>query len=329
MSRKKHSEAHENHERWLVSYADFITLLFAFFVVMYSVSSVNEGKYRVLSQSMLIAFRSASPDSMAPLQVGGMVGSATTQTVGQASMSPGVAPDLRPLPAAVVQRIQRVYLPREPDPRNPVSPSSSMLPAADGAGQELGGDSKLGQVMAKLQASLADLIRGDMVNIRHNPFWLEVEIKNSILFASGSAQVSTGALETLARIAEILREVPNRVQVEGFTDNVPINTPAYPSNWELSAGRAANVVHVLMNNGVRPDRMSAIGYGEYQPIADNGTEQGRNQNRRVVLVIMGNVDPRFPTPPGDGGVVPPTPGAGPKLTTASPPATGNLLSREN
>ncbi len=326
MSRKKHGEAHENHERWLVSYADFITLLFAFFVVMYAVSSVNEGKYRVLSQSMLIAFRSASPDSLKPIQVGGMVGAPAAQTVGQVNMDPGVAPDLRPLPTAVVQRVQRVYLSREPDMRNPPSPSG-LLPAADSAGQEVGGDSKLSQVMAKLQASLADLIRGDMVHIRHNPFWLEVEIRNSILFASGSAQVSTEALETLARIADILREVPNRLQVEGFTDNVPINTPTYPSNWELSAGRAANVVHVLMKNGVRPERMSAIGYGEYQPIADNSTEQGRNQNRRVVLVVMGNVDSRYPAPPGDGGAVPPPPTATPKLTTASPPAAGNLLSR--
>lgn len=320
MSRKKHGEAHENHERWLVSYADFITLLFAFFVVMYSVSSVNEGKYRVLSQSMLIAFRSASPDSLKPIQVGGMVGAPAQQTVGQASMNPGVAPDLRPLPAAVVQRVQRVYLPRDPDMRNS-NPSGSMRPAADNAGQEIGGDSRLGQVVAKLQASLGDLIRDDMVHIRHNPFWIEVEIKNSILFASGSAQVNAEALETLARIAEILREVPNRVQVEGFTDNRPINTPVYPSNWELSAARAANVVHVLMKNRVRPERMSAIGYGEFQPIADNSTEQGRNQNRRVVLVVMGNVDPRYPTPPAPAA-------PRPKLT-ATAPATGTGLSRKD
>lgn len=330
MSRKKHGEAHENHERWLVSYADFITLLFAFFVVMYSVSSVNEGKYKVLSQSMLIAFRAATPDSMKSLQVGGMVGAAASNSIGQAAMNPGVAPDLRPLPAAVVQRVQRVYLSRNQDARDPASRSSSITPSADGGDPEFGGDSKLGQVMAKLQASLADLIRGDMVHIRHNPFWIEVEIKNSILFASGSAQVNTEALETLARIAHILREVPNRVQVEGFTDNVPINTPAYPSNWELSAGRAASVVHTLMKNGVRPERMSAIGYGEYQPITDNTTEQGRNQNRRVVLVVMGDVDPRYPAPPPDDGRgVPLTPAATPQLTKASPPATETASSRKN
>jgi chemotaxis protein MotB len=329
MSRKKHSEAHENHERWLVSYADFITLLFAFFVVMYSVSSVNEGKYRVLSQSMLIAFRSATPESMKPIQVGGMVGTKAQQAVGQAGMDPGVAPDLRPLPVAVVQRVQRVYVPRDPDIRNPANPSGPLLPAAHNTGQGVGGDSKLGQVVAKLQASLADLIRGDMVHIRHNPFWIEVEIRNSILFASGSAQVNMEALETLARIAEILREVPNRVQVEGFTDNRPINTPIYPSNWELSAARAASVVHVLMKNGVRPERMSAIGYGEYQPIADNSTEQGRNQNRRVVLVVMGNVDPRYPSPPGAGGDAPFASVVTPKLTTASPSAPEQIPSREN
>ncbi|TVR60653.1 MAG: flagellar motor protein MotD [Candidatus Competibacteraceae bacterium] len=319
MSRKKRHEPHENHERWLVSYADFITLLFAFFVVMYSVSSVNEGKYRVLSQSMLIAFRSASPDSMKPIQVGGMVGASASQVTGQANMDPGVAPDLRPLPAAPIQRIQRVYVPRDTDMGTGVG---QQLAAADeGPGSEVVGDSKLGQVVAKLRISLADLIQGDMVNIRRNPFWIEVEIKNSILFASGSAQVNEAALETMSRIAEILREVPNRIQVEGFTDNVPINTPVYPSNWELSAARAASVVHVLMKNGVRPGRMSAIGYSEYQPIADNSTAEGRNQNRRVVLVVMGNVDPRYPTPPA--------PTTAPTLTAVSSPTTEPTASRRN
>ncbi|MCK7494375.1 MAG: OmpA family protein [Comamonadaceae bacterium] len=112
-------------------------------------------------------------------------------------------------------------------------------------------------------------------------------------------------------------EIPNRIQVEGFTDNRPINTPVCPSNWELSASRAANVVHVLMNSGVRPERMSAIGYGEYQPIADNKTEQGRMQNRRVVLVIMGNTDVRYPADFKQANSAPPTTNPAATLAEAS------------
>lgn len=297
MSRKKHAEAHENHERWLVSYADFITLLFAFFVVMYAVSSVNEGKFRVLSESMQTAFRSTSPHSMKPIQLGGMVGSPAAQSVGQANMRANVAPDLRPLPSSVIQRTPRAMMSQARDfnPKTDKSRTSTITANTDGnVGGGAGVDKNLAKVMAKLQSALADLIRTDLVNIRSSEFWVEVEIKNSILFSSGSALANPEALAPLNTIAEILREIPNRIQVEGFTDNRPIKTPVYPSNWELSAARAANIVNILMGNGVRPERMSAIGYGEYQPIADNGTEQGRMQNRRVVLVIMGNTDSRYP-----------------------------------
>lgn len=296
MSRKKHAEAHENHERWLVSYADFITLLFAFFVVMYAVSSVNEGKFRVLADSMMVAFRSTNPSSLKPVQLGGMVGSPSRQAVGQASTAPSVAPDLRPLPASLIQRAPRVMMSMTRGPALTGGPTP-VLAGDKGAksGQQANTDPNLAKVAAKLQNYLSDLIRSDVVNLRSSPFWLEVEIKNSILFASGSATVNSEALPALGAIADILREIPNRIQVEGFTDDRPISTPVYPSNWELSAARAASVVHVLMNSGVRPERMSAIGYGEYQPIADNRSEQGRLQNRRVVLVIMGNVDNRYPT----------------------------------
>lgn len=298
MSRKKHAEGHENHERWLVSYADFITLLFAFFVVMYAVSSVNEGKFRVLADSMVVAFRSPDPHSAKPIQLAEMVGSQTSQATGQPSMKKSnVAPDMRPMPSAIIQRSPRAIVMVSRDSGSNAGPSSGKAAAvltSDTAGKEAQSDPNLVKVMQKLQAALSALIRDDMVSLRRSALWIEVEIRNNVLFASGSAIVNQDALEPLGKIAAILREISNRIQVEGFTDNRPINTPVYPSNWELSAARAANVVHVLMNNGVRPERMSAIGYGEYQPIADNSSETGRTQNRRVVLVIMGNVDARYP-----------------------------------
>lgn len=323
MSRKKHAESHENHERWLVSYADFITLLFAFFVVMYAMSSVNEGKFRVLSESMMVAFRSVDPHSAKPILVAEMVGASASQSGGQPSaMQRNVAPDLRPMPTLAIQRSPRsiVTLARGDNPTNKTAMT----------GPESSADPNLAKIVAKLQAYLAELIKADMVNLRSNTLWVEVEIKNNVLFGSGSAIVSKEAQPALAEIAAVLREVPNRVQVEGFTDNQPINTPVYPSNWELSAARAANVVNLLMKNGVRPERMSAVGYGEFQPIADNGTDQGRMQNRRVVLVIMGNVDSRYPAHTQEVNTAPPARSALPdsarlaETSAAAPAVTAQL-----
>lgn len=297
MSRKKHAESHENHERWLVSYADFITLLFAFFVVMYAMSSLNEGKFRVLSESMMTAFRSMDAHSAKPMLVAEMVGGSTSQTRGNPSASRShFAPDLRPMPALAIQRAPRAVLTmsRGDSPNNKVAATS----------QETSADPNLAKVVAKLQAYLSELIKADMVNMRSNSLWIEVEIKNNLLFESGSAVANKEALQPLAEIAAVLREVPNRIQVEGFTDNKPISTPVFPSNWELSAARAANIVNILMQNGVHPERMSAVGYGEFQPIADNGTEQGRLQNRRVVLVIMGNNNVRHSVPAQEINTIP-------------------------
>ncbi|MCP5195783.1 MAG: flagellar motor protein MotD [Gammaproteobacteria bacterium] len=322
MSRKKHAEGHENHERWLVSYADFITLLFAFFVVMYAVSSVNEGKYRVLSESMSVAFKTVDAHSAKPILVADMVGAQASQSSGAPSaMGRSMAPDLRPMPSMAIQRSPRavVTIARGDNPTNKVNTTES----------ESSTDPNLAKIVAKLQAYLSELIKADMVNLRSNSLWVEVEIKNNILFDSGSAIANPEAQEPLAKIADVLREVPNRIQVEGFTDNRPINTPVYPSNWELSAARAANVVNLLMKDGVRPERMSAVGYGEYQPIADNGTEQGRMQNRRVVLVIMGNTESRYPIQTNEVNATP-LPSSGPMLgLTEAQTMVGTNISKKS
>jgi len=122
--------------------------------------------------------------------------------------------------------------------------------------------------------------------VRKTQHWLEVEIKTSILFASGSSQLAGSSVGTLQKIAHILGEYPNPIHVEGFTDDRPIKTVAFPSNWELSAARAASVVHLFSRNGIDSARMAAIGYGEHHPVADNTTADGRNANRRVVLVVL-------------------------------------------
>jgi chemotaxis protein MotB len=262
MPRKRRHEEHVNLERWLVSYADFITLLFAFFVVMYAISSINEGKYRVLSDTMTAAFKT-TPKTARPIQVG----------------SDGVTGEPSPL-----QNDQTAA--GQPSAIALVKRSGSGQPSALDLLQRTARDNALGEIADDFTEAFRPLIDQQLINITRDDLWVEIEINTSILYPSGSAELEDEALPVLARIAEILKRYPNHLQVEGFTDNLPINTPVFPSNWELSAARAASVVHLFMNNGVEPERMAAIGFGEYRPVADNVTPEGRRRNRRVVLVVL-------------------------------------------
>ena len=140
----------------------------------------------------------------------------------------------------------------------------------------------------EVRAALGDLIEMDQIRVRQSTFWLEVEVQTDILFPTGIARISDGAVPVLQRLAEVLAPFPNPVQVEGHTDNVPISTDRFPSNWELSAARAASVVRLFGENGIDPERLAVMGMGEHQPIADNDTAEGRNRNRRVLVVVLAN-----------------------------------------
>jgi len=287
--RRSPPEEHENHERWLVSYADFVTLLFAFFVVMYSVSSVNEGKFRVLSDSLFAAFKDPAR-SLSPIQVGKLVRSPYRN-------------DLSPLqvPVAVDFRHHGALGKGNAPPgtekgTDPEAQGEGTTPPAQpdktGQGSRSGdsqgpdaGMAKLGTVATQVEAKMAPLIAKGLVKVRKGQHWLEVEFNTSLLFASGAARLAPQAIQVLTSITNILKEFPNPIQVEGHTDDVPIRTKAFPSNWELSAARAASVVHLFTKAGIRPRRLVAIGYGQYRSIADNRTAAGRRKNRRVVLVI--------------------------------------------
>jgi chemotaxis protein MotB len=258
MARRKKQEEHVNHERWLVSYADFITLLFAFFVVMYSISSVNEGKYRVLSDTLEAVF-SDRPKTIDPVQVG-QLSHGNSKTPGE---SESTSPTINPIDLPVTQP----YIPP------PISEETIKT---------------IETISKQFNDALSDLIQNDDVTIKKGEDWLELEIKSNVLFQSGESRLEKTAIPIVDKIATILNTSANPVQVEGFTDNNPINTPKFPSNWELSASRAASMVHLLSRLGVEPSRMSAIGYGEFKPIADNQTEYGRQKNRRVVLVVLGS-----------------------------------------
>ncbi|CAI8931904.1 flagellar motor protein MotD [Methylocaldum szegediense] len=265
MARRRHSEEeHVNLERWLVSYADFITLLFAFFVVMYAISSVNEGKYRVLSESLSEVFKEPRKDH-----------------------------DL----AATLEPIQIGHLKKGQDLLGePVTQedSKSFESKVDAATEDLETEyARLEHLADQIEAALSPFIDDDLVVVKRHELWVEVEMKSGLFFASGKADLSKESLPILDRLSEILREVDNTIHVEGHTDSVPINTSQYPSNWALSSARAAVVVHQLMRNGIDPRRMAAIGYGEYHPVADNGTDEGRYQNRRVVIVLMSHAAARY------------------------------------
>lgn len=282
MARRKRHEEHENHERWLVSYADFITLLFAFFVVMYSVSSVNEGKYRVLSDSLTAAFRSP-PHSAELVQLGERV------------EGPGTSVPMQGIPSLIA-----LPIPQQPEPQTNLDretetliPESKFAEDAKKAANNEAVDTHIQQIADEIVAAMGSLIEDDLINIRRDKRWLEVEIKSSILFPSGSSRLAPAAISMMQPLAEILAKFPNPVHVEGFTDNVPIHTVQFLSNWELSAARAASVVHLFTDYGVAPNRMAAIGYGEYKPMSDNETPEGRAKNRRVVLVVMPGFDPRW------------------------------------
>ncbi|RPE80842.1 flagellar motor protein MotD [Vulcaniibacterium tengchongense] len=279
MGRRRHShEEHVNHEAWAIPYGDLITLLLAFFVVMYAISSINEGKYRVLADALASAF-GGPPRTVTPIQLGlqQLRGSSFdrpslvtpgSKSPGPSSASPVALPRVR-------QSLDAPVFGRTADA------------AADGAAlAQARAGAQLHSLGRRLQQALSALVKQRLVTVRRGAAFLEVEIQSDILFASGVAEPNPFATATVRRIAEVLRDEPNALRVEGYTDDVPIRTALFRSNWELSAARAASVVHVLTGAGVAPERLAVVGYGEHQPIADNATAEGRNANRRVLLVIL-------------------------------------------
>ncbi len=233
-------------DRWIVSYADFITLLLAFFVVMYSISSVNEGKYRVLSDALSGIF--LGPErSFDPVPVGDLSLRQPNRDIGLLDQSPELQPG----------RIE---------------------PVADDA-------QALVQIQSDAKARFQELIADGELSISANKLWIEIEIGSGVLFASGSATPSLRADPLLEALATLLKPYPNPLHVEGYTDNQPIQSKLYPSNWELSAARAAGVVRMLAHFGVEPERMAAVGYAQYQPTVSNLSARGRSKNRRVVIIV--------------------------------------------
>jgi chemotaxis protein MotB len=179
-------------------------------------------------------------------------------------------------------------------------------------------------VADELEQALQALVDADLVAIRRHEFWLEVEVRTDILFASGVATLSNKANPALDALALTLAKYPNPVRVEGHTDNQPINTQHFPSNWELSAARAASVVHRFARHGLSPSRLSVIGFGEYRPAQDNKTVAGRDANRRVVIVILAGEGAPAPADAAGFG----TEYAAPELPSTALPTDENDVTAE-
>lgn len=245
MARRDHEEEHENHERWLVSYADFITLLFAFFVVMYAISSVNEGKYRVLSDAINSAFRNIPGSTAGALQL-----ATTTQQT-----------------PTLITPIQRPQLSRKQEE------------------QRQKNKEKMRHMAKDLVDALGPLVQNGQVRVTEGALGITLEINASLLFSPGEARLDQSAIKVLANVAAIMAATDFPIIVEGHTDNMPISNPLFPSNWELSVVRASSVVRLFVENGVDARRMTATGYADQRPVADNATPEGRLRNRRVAITI--------------------------------------------
>lgn len=310
--RLRRHEEHTNHEAWAIPYGDLITLLLAFFVVMYAISSVNAGKYRVLSDSLFAAFR-GTPRTMDPIQVGEKQtgsGSELESAVIQSALQGQQRSSLAPVP------VEGGNLNNGTSPvANKLTPRSGIngTHASATAGAAA---AALTRVADEVAHALDDLVKQNLVVMRRSEFWIEVEIKTDILFPSGSAQLAPNAIDVLQRLGNALAPYPNPIRVEGHTDNKPIKTVAFYSNWELSAARAGSVVRVLQSRGVNPERLAVIGYGEQRPVQSNDTEQGRNANRRVVVVILSTELQRHNDPADQPGSLSPI-----QPSTAAPEAT--------
>jgi chemotaxis protein MotB len=270
MARKKKHEEHVNAEAWAIPYGDLVTLLFALFTVMYAMSSVNEGKFRILSDSMIAAFNGA-PKTLRPVNLG-------EKEPGKGGEKPLVGIT----PTALIKMDERTTPDGNLVPRDPTKSESMHNADLPGA---------LIRMQRQVQDAMQALIDAKLVTVRRENMWLEIEINADILFPSGSGDFTTAAEPVLDKLADVLKPFPNPIRVEGHTDDRPIKTAQFPSNWELSAARAASVVHQFTRQGVDPLRLEIVGFGQFHPRQSNDTSEGRNANRRVVILVLEEVSP--------------------------------------
>ncbi len=261
MSRKKRHEEHANHERWLVSYADFITLLFAFFVVLYSSSQVDKRKIGQLAMAIQVAFQRMAvfdnSNTKVPL--------ATTE----------------PMPFQDVQAIENVS--RTQDMQRFIQPENGEL-----SGSIVPGELK--DIQGELEKALAPEIKRNVLKVTARKEGLVISLREIGFFESGSANLRRSSMDALDRLAAVLGPRDEMLRIEGHTDNMPIHTQQFSSNWELSTARATELVQVfILRYKFSPARLAAAGYAQYHPVDSNDTAEGRAHNRRVDIVVLNPV----------------------------------------
>jgi chemotaxis protein MotB len=227
--KKKHHEGeHESSERWLLTYADLITLLLGLFVILYAMSKVDAGKYAEIVAAL-----------------GGVFGQGKT---GMLQGNNGV----------MMQGVPRIPTERE-------------------------------RIAEELRSALKDAVKENLVSIVENERGLTVHLMEELLFESGRAELKESSLSTLDSLASVLKTLSNDLRVEGHTDNIPIHNSQFPSNWHLSVARALNTAFRLIDRyGLPPERVSVVGFSEYQPLVPNSTDSNRSRNRRVDIVVVIN-----------------------------------------
>ena len=268
MRRRRRTDAvHGGHERWLVSYADFITLLFAFFVVLYASSKADQKKQAQVSQAIDSAFHTLGlfPD---PAQK-----AANLKNV--SAISQGI-----PSPDQAVSAV------------NVVMGEQVMAPARV--------KEDLDRVQKDLEKMLSNQIAEHTVAIKMGKDGLVISLKEAGFFTSGSATPHADTLPVLREIAATLKMTPYDLKIEGHTDDWPIHNAEFDSNWELSSARATRLARVFIATGdIAPVRISTAGYAEFHPVASNATAAGRAENRRVDLVVKPRTTTDLSMPEGD------------------------------
>jgi chemotaxis protein MotB len=268
----RHSDRRRpSHDRWLISYADFITLLFAVFVVLYAASKADEKKQKLVADSINSAFNSL-----------GLFPSASRRPSNAGSTTSGAEKPAIPMNIVMGEDVLSPAKVRE----------------------------DLEHIRRELQQTLSNQVAQHTVSIQMGKDGLVISLREAGFFASGSASPKPETLLTLRQIAAALKPTPYDLRVEGHTDNVPIHTADFDSNWELSTARATRIARLFLDRKAMPaDRISAAGYAEFHPVASNDTADGRAENRRVDLVVLPRTKINFSVP-----VVPRTAGAWRKIT---------------
>jgi chemotaxis protein MotB len=278
---------HENEERWLLTYADMLTLLFALFMVLFSISSVNISKYQVLQQSLKAAFSgSILPGGRAILQSGSESTAAHTPAT---AVVPSIVP-LMPTPtsrsSSSTGSANAFTSAQNATAAKPMT-SAQLQAALNSMGASISEQDELVGLQRQLNAYAKSHGFGNQVEAIINRQGLVIQVlTDKLLFLSGQATLQSAGLPLLNEVAQLLNvDQTHPITVEGYTDNVPIHSVEFPSNWELSTTRATSVVQYLISRGVNDNRLGAAGYADLHPIASNATPAGRALNRRVDIVI--------------------------------------------